>query len=278
MSPKHFLVTHSSGRVFLNAGCGHHCLPDWVNLDFIAHGDVQGYDLRKGIPFPENTFDLVYSSHMLEHLSRDEGMHFLREAYRVLKPGGIVRILTPDLERMAREYLKNLEAYRLGDTTENRQKYEWILLELFDQMTREKSGGMMAEAIQRKDVCREYVLERTGDELRGWLDAPPRVLPQKKPSPARRVVRKIRAFVDALCGRKPPTAKENGELHRWYYDRVSLACACERSGFVTFSVVDFKTSAVSGWDRMNLDVAESGNGARKPDSITIEAQKPKRKI
>jgi len=61
-------------------------------------------DVRRGIPIPDACVDAVYSSHMLEHLTRDEAAAFMREARRVLKPGGVFRIAVPDLALKIREY------------------------------------------------------------------------------------------------------------------------------------------------------------------------------
>ncbi len=55
------------------------------------------HDLSYGIPFENESVDFVYSSHFLEHLFKKEAAHILQEAYRVLKPGGIIRICVPDL-------------------------------------------------------------------------------------------------------------------------------------------------------------------------------------
>lgn len=53
---------------------------------------------------------MVYHSHLLEHLDRDAAVAFLEESYRVLRPGGIVRIVVPDLELIVRRYVSSLDA------------------------------------------------------------------------------------------------------------------------------------------------------------------------
>jgi len=62
------------------------------NHTFVHH------KLEYGIPFPDNTIDYLYSSHLLEHLFRDEAERVLRDAYRTLKKGGRIRICVPGLE------------------------------------------------------------------------------------------------------------------------------------------------------------------------------------
>jgi len=55
------------------------------------------HDFRFGLPFGDNAVDYVYSSHLLEHLHRDDAVRLLRDVHRILKPGGVARICVPDL-------------------------------------------------------------------------------------------------------------------------------------------------------------------------------------
>lgn len=64
-------------------------------------------DVTQGLPFQNNEVDGVYSEHFIEHLSQTDGIGFLRECRRILKPGGTIRIATPDLEVSARNYITN---------------------------------------------------------------------------------------------------------------------------------------------------------------------------
>lgn len=66
------------------------------------------HNLAKGIPFASNTVDVVYHSHMLEHLDREVAVAFLQEVKRVLRPGGVQRIVVPDLEQLCRTYLEHV--------------------------------------------------------------------------------------------------------------------------------------------------------------------------
>ncbi|CAA9217761.1 MAG: hypothetical protein AVDCRST_MAG93-305, partial [uncultured Chloroflexia bacterium] len=54
--------------------------------------------------YEDGTVDILYSSHMLEHLDRDSARRFLHEAYRVLKPGGAIRIVVPDFALLIDRY------------------------------------------------------------------------------------------------------------------------------------------------------------------------------
>lgn len=94
----------------LNVGCGHDVRPpgaDWVNMDgFIVHPGVTRHDVLKfPWPFPDAHFDLVYCSHVLEHIppivgtkadiKRDIFFDVMEEIHRILKPGGLLCIRVP---------------------------------------------------------------------------------------------------------------------------------------------------------------------------------------
>jgi SAM-dependent methyltransferase len=66
--------------------------------------NIRIHDVRKGLPYPDDSLSYVYSSHLLEHLHADEARAFLSECFRVLMPGGILRLAVPDLELFCRWY------------------------------------------------------------------------------------------------------------------------------------------------------------------------------
>jgi predicted SAM-dependent methyltransferase len=83
------------------------------------------------MPFEDSYFDVVYTSHFLEHLNLQQARFLLKEVYRVLKKGGIVRIVVPDLENICREYITILEkVLEVEDEQNFREKYQWIVIEL----------------------------------------------------------------------------------------------------------------------------------------------------
>lgn len=63
------------------------------------------HNLLNPFPWQTDSVDIVYSSHALEHFTREEGYRFLRECHRVLRPGGIIRIVAPDLKIQIAEYM-----------------------------------------------------------------------------------------------------------------------------------------------------------------------------
>jgi SAM-dependent methyltransferase len=87
----------------LNLGCGHNVLPGWLNVDLEGgrHGTTY-MDALRPYPLPDNMLDAILCEHLIEHLPKEGGRFLLGEAFRVLKPGGAIRVVTPDLESMAR--------------------------------------------------------------------------------------------------------------------------------------------------------------------------------
>lgn len=105
-----------SNKIYLNLGCGSRYHPEWLNIDLhaVARG-VISHDLSRGVPLRDDSCDVVYHSHLLEHLRRSDALFLLRECYRVLKPGGILRVAVPDLEQICLLYLEKLRLASGGD-------------------------------------------------------------------------------------------------------------------------------------------------------------------
>ncbi|MFZ4795651.1 MAG: class I SAM-dependent methyltransferase [Blastocatellia bacterium] len=258
----------------LNLGCGDRYHADWTNVDMQAAGKgVIVSDLRSGIPFPDCYFDAVYHSHLLEHLPRHEAYGLIDECYRVLKPRGIIRVVVPDLEAIAREYLRALELIDAGDER-GRFRYEWILLELYDQVVRTKPGGEMLQHLRQADLQEaDYVIARTGtwaERIVQDVMARQRVMPQV--SILRRIVRFVRARKRVFSALKKDF-RQSGEIHQWMYDRYSLSKLVSEAGFGEIRIVGSSESRIEGWSRYLLDTEADGRTA-KPDSLYLEAVRP----
>jgi ubiquinone/menaquinone biosynthesis C-methylase UbiE len=106
---------------------------------FLGMDQVLVHDLRKGVPAPTESVDAVYHSHVLEHIDRDAVPHFLEEIRRVLTPGGVHRVVVPDLERDVREYLRSLEQ-GLNDSPA-RARHDASVSQLIHQMVRREAAG-----------------------------------------------------------------------------------------------------------------------------------------
>jgi len=88
----------ANGPRHLHLGCGPKYLPGFLNIDGNLFNKIDLWlDVRNGLPFPSNTVDSIYSTHMFEHFYPDELQLLLRECLRVLKPGGGIRLIVPNL-------------------------------------------------------------------------------------------------------------------------------------------------------------------------------------
>ena len=90
--------------IYLEVGAGEKAgQGNWTTLDLLENADIF-WDTRLGLPFPDNSIALIYSSHFMEHLDFEQGEAFLKEAYRVLKPGGKFSISVPDASIYIKAY------------------------------------------------------------------------------------------------------------------------------------------------------------------------------
>lgn len=121
----------------LNIGCGLTAPDDWVNLDSSWNArlakwprirkllgkvnllpkdlveiswpqNIKILDVRKGLPYPDNSVKYIYLSHMLEHFTREDAFKLFGECRRVLIPSGAIRVIVPDLLFCVTKYLEDL--------------------------------------------------------------------------------------------------------------------------------------------------------------------------
>ena len=102
-----YLTEHKLTK--LNIGAGAQVRPGWLNTDLVP-ADAAVFPMNAAVPFPfdDETFDYVSSAHMIEHIVLGDGVRMLIECFRVLKPGGRIRIATLDLGRLLTLYLPDL--------------------------------------------------------------------------------------------------------------------------------------------------------------------------
>ncbi len=97
------------GTIKLNVGCGTDYKKGWINIDNNSDNNIEkldlNWDLRNPLPFPDNSVDFIFNEHFQEHLTVEEGIMANQDFLRVLKPGGVLRIATPDLAHMVDKYL-----------------------------------------------------------------------------------------------------------------------------------------------------------------------------
>lgn len=118
-----------NSSVKLNLGCGKQFVESWINVDYALgaricklpiiepvvkklkvfnanwNPDIYLHNLVTPFPWADGSIDVVYSSHTVEHMTRAQGQQFLSECVRVLKPGGILRIVVPDLRAIVDRYV-----------------------------------------------------------------------------------------------------------------------------------------------------------------------------
>jgi predicted SAM-dependent methyltransferase len=104
----------ASGRA-LNIGTGGHDLVGWVNLDETKPGDVLAR--VPPAPFRDECFDEILMSHVVEHMTLDDGRALIKECHRILKPGGVVTVIVPDGKIVALAYLAGqIDNWNLNDS------------------------------------------------------------------------------------------------------------------------------------------------------------------
>jgi len=129
-------------NIKLNLGCGSVRPQGWVNTDSSLNAHIQRipivgkvarkalgtveYDsnnltymnLNKRWPYKNDSVDIVYASHLFEHLTLRSADLFLKEAMRCLKPGGVIRLVVPDLYKISKKYIAEYENGSAADPTE----------------------------------------------------------------------------------------------------------------------------------------------------------------
>lgn len=88
----------------LHIGCGDVYLDGWVNVDIDSKKADLIHDVRKPLPYKDNSVDFIYSEALIEHFTVDEVLKVLTDFHRILKPKGVLRIATIDLDYIAFKY------------------------------------------------------------------------------------------------------------------------------------------------------------------------------
>jgi predicted SAM-dependent methyltransferase len=136
-----------SRELLVNVGAGGAGQPGWVNVDVAPDEGINClYDCRKSLPFSDGSVRGIFCEHFLEHLDyTEEAPAFLQECLRVLEPGGVIRVVVPDVEAYLLAYCQpGWSAFQqLGRVGEKREDsffegnvYE-TKMELVDQVCRQ---------------------------------------------------------------------------------------------------------------------------------------------
>ncbi len=108
---REYLAKNPQRKLHLGTGPDFKLDASWLASDLNPHHDrgIVYLDAAKPFPFDDATFDYVFCEHLIEHLTYPEGEGMLREAYRVLKPGGRIRVGTPDLRVFVAFFAEHLD-------------------------------------------------------------------------------------------------------------------------------------------------------------------------
>jgi hypothetical protein len=151
----------------VNAGSGPSDPQPWINIDGSWQARLAGHrwlaragarllgieighwprgvryrDVRRGLGYSDGSVAVVYASHMLEHLYRDEAVRFLQDAHRVLMPEGVCRIVVPDVEQIVLWYL----AHQREPVETHREPSSDMLMGLL--LLRSKTAGHRSGPLQ----------------------------------------------------------------------------------------------------------------------------------
>lgn len=269
----------------LNFGCGTRYAPGWDNIDFYSSGpEVHRVNLLQGLPYPPRSFDVVYSSHVLEHFTKTQCLFMLRECFRVLKPDGYVRVVVPDIGLTIDEYLR-IRDLPDEDVTKA-DKYRWIMIELLDQLVRtERHGewGKMLTEIRAAspDTLADYVRHRLLIREDSALDAPKTTTAEKLKGIHKKIasrwiywwLRAVRLLVPQSVRSSVFNNTSIGEKHLWMYDKYGMTVMLREAGFVNIKQKKCNESDVSGLIADLLDTNSDGS-PYKALSLYMEAQRP----
>lgn len=98
--------------VRLHLACGPNIVKGWHNIDILKGKDIINHDLTKPLTYKDETIDAIFHEHFIEHLTKLQAEAFLKECYRVLKPGKAMRVGWPDLNKLLKAYFLRNKKYR----------------------------------------------------------------------------------------------------------------------------------------------------------------------
>lgn len=267
---------------YINIACGDSYIDGWRNFDYAPHSSaVTRANLLSKLPLADSEAEVVYSSHFIEHIPRDLLASFLSECFRIIKSGGRLRLVLPDLEEMCGAYLS---ARGRGE----HDKADFLILEMLDQCVRVEIGGELGDFYARLQSSPaqhgemiEFVRKRTGHEFQSisssmkgdWgrvFENPAQILGKFE----RLYCRAILALLPSAFRRQNVSFGSVGERHTWIYDFHTISQHLKQAGFVHIERVTSSTSNIVDFPFYPLDVTREGQPRKGLESMYIEARKP----
>tara|TARA_B100000989_G_C19455570_1_gene433850 strand:+ start:163 stop:984 length:822 start_codon:yes stop_codon:yes gene_type:complete len=271
---------------FLNIACGNTLIDNelWTNIDFTStNKSVKRMNVLSKLPFNNGSFDVIYTSHFVEHIPKEDLSGFYKECFRLLKPGGMIRIVMPDFEFLMKEYFFHIENRDID-------KLEFVSLLIFDQCVRNNRGGSLQKylydlGLSDDDSMKEYVFELIGDDS-GFISQGSLERNFYKRS-FRKIIHNPSLILDALTFFRNYAVsflfskgfrKQNisyaslGEKHMWLYDNFLMSEILKKENYRNISKEKFNTTSWKENIFINLD--EKNSIPRKgTHQIFIEAYK-----
>jgi SAM-dependent methyltransferase len=259
---------------FMNLACGATYVKsgEWLNLDYTPLGPaVVQANLLGRLPAPNASMDVVYSSHFIEHVPRPRVAPLLAECRRVLKPGGLLRLVVPDLLEMSTRYVQSRQ---LGhhDTADR------LVLEMVDQCVRRYSGGELAGFYGQVRASgdpelKRWVFERSGETLDVASTGTPRSWSARVSGAVqRRYIRLLWRLMPQAFREQNVSLADVGELHAWLYDAHSLGQLLLQAGFRQVSQQRHDQSSEPGFPLRPLDCTAAGEPRKGLQSLYLEAR------
>lgn len=115
-------------EIRLHLACGPNVVDGWENIDILKGEGIIHHDLRQPLPYKDNSVDVIFHEHFIEHLTKVEAEAFLKDCHRILKKGGAMRLGWPDLKRLLNAYLlkkKSYMDYVLPFLEDHRYERDW---------------------------------------------------------------------------------------------------------------------------------------------------------
>ena len=260
----------------LNIACGEHFISnnEWVNLDYEAVSPhVTKSDILENLYYKENSISNIYTSHFLEHIPLSNLNIFLKKCFKMLSPGGVIRIITPDFHQICRSYLNAVN-------NNDKELAQFIKIEMLDQLVRSNVGGSLRnkfneyiEFDNKKMI--NFVWERLGYDLTK-SNNPKNLI--KKPIYQRIFNKILYTYIRLITNMLPKAFRTSnvkftnvGENHTWLWDPVDLSDELLKAGFSNIKKKDIKESGIKNFP-FELDIKD-GHPVKGAQSMCIEAEK-----
>ena len=267
-----------------NIACGNNYINHWINFDYFPHSKfVKKANLLERLPIDNDSANIVYSSHFIEHIPRDLVNGFLEECFRITKSRGVLRLVLPDWEELCSTYLTLRQS---GGSQHERA--DFLMVEMLDQCVRRVSGGelgayydmLQAQPNAHHDLI-EFIRRRTGHNFHPMVNVKPGSRWLRFINTARKIHSKLeRLYIRSVISLLPSAFRQQnvslagvGENHAWMYDFHTIKHSLSEAGFIDVQRMSATTSNISDFPFIPLDVNPDGLPRKGKESMYIEAVK-----